>query len=132
MPDKVFDDTMIVNFRMPFHLIRKLVPSMIARGFGRIVNVSSGWGSFAEGLTGPAAYSISKAVLNALTLSLSKDLPRNVKINSMCPGWVHTRMGGINAPRTPEQGASTAIWLATLPEEGKSGGFFRDKKLIAW
>ena len=105
---------------------------MNARGYGRIVNVSSGWGSFAEGLSGPGAYSISKAALNALTLSLSKDLPTNVKVNCMCPGWVRTRMGGEGAPRTPEEAADTAIWLATLPDDGPTGGFYRDRKLIAW
>jgi NAD(P)-dependent dehydrogenase (short-subunit alcohol dehydrogenase family) len=126
------DRSLQVNFRTPLELIRELVPAMNTRGYGRIVNVSSGWGSFAEGLSGPAAYSISKAALNAVTLSLSKHLPKNVKINSMCPGWVRTRMGGEGAPRTPEQGADTAIWLATLPDDGPSGGFYRDRQLIAW
>jgi NAD(P)-dependent dehydrogenase (short-subunit alcohol dehydrogenase family) len=121
-----------VNFLAPLELIRELVPAMNARKYGRIVNISSGWGSFAEGLSGPAAYSISKAALNALTLSLSKDLPKNVKVNSMCPGWVRTRMGGEAAPRTPEEGAETAIWLATLPDDGPSGGFYRDRTLIEW
>jgi NAD(P)-dependent dehydrogenase (short-subunit alcohol dehydrogenase family) len=121
-----------VNFLAPLQLIRKLVPGMNARGYGRIVNVSSGWGSFAEGLSGPAAYSISKAALNALTLSLSKDLAKNVKVNSMCPGWVRTRMGGEAAPRTPEDGADTAIWLATLPDDGPTGNYFRDRTLIPW
>ena len=121
-----------VNFLAPLHLIRELVPGMNARRYGRIVNVSSGWGSFAEGLSGPAAYSVSKAALNAVTLSLSKDLAKNVKVNSMCPGWVRTRMGGEGAPRTPEEGADTAIWLATLPDDGPSGGFYRDRRLIAW
>ena len=121
-----------VNFLSPLQLIRELVPGMNARNYGRIVNISSGWGSFAEGLSGPAAYSISKAALNAVTLSLSKDLAKNVKVNSMCPGWVRTRMGGEGATRTPEEGADTAIWLATLPDDGPSGGFYRDRRLIAW
>ncbi len=121
-----------VNFLAPLELIRELVPGMNERGYGRIVNVSSGWGSFAEGLSGPAAYSISKAALNALTLSLSKDLPNNVKVNSMCPGWVRTRMGGEAAPRTPEEAADTAIWLATLPDDGPTGGFYRDRGLVEW
>jgi NAD(P)-dependent dehydrogenase (short-subunit alcohol dehydrogenase family) len=121
-----------VNFLAALELIRELVPGMKARGYGRVVNVSSGWGSFAEGLSGPAAYSISKAALNALTLSLAKDLPKNVKVNSMDPGWVRTRMGGDAAPRAPEQGAETAIWLATLSDNGPSGGFYRDRSSIEW
>ncbi len=138
-PGKIFEiesdklnASLQVNFLAPLELIRGLVPGMNERGYGRIVNVSSGWGSFTEGLSGPAAYSISKAALNALTLSVSKDLPKNVKINSMCPGWVRTRMGGDVAPRTPEDGADTAIWLATLSDDGPSGGFYRDRRLIEW
>jgi NAD(P)-dependent dehydrogenase (short-subunit alcohol dehydrogenase family) len=130
--EEKFQSSLRINFLAAFDLIRLAVPGMVKRGYGRIVNVSSGWGSFAEGLTGPAAYSVSKAALNALTLSLAKDLPRNVKVNSMCPGWVRTRMGGEGASLSPEEGADTAIWLATLPENGQSGGFFRKRKRIEW
>jgi NAD(P)-dependent dehydrogenase (short-subunit alcohol dehydrogenase family) len=126
--DEKFQFSLRVNFLAPFDLIRLAAPGMIKRRYGRIVNVSSGWGSFAEGLSGPAAYSVSKAALNALTLSLSKNLPHDVKVNSMCPGWVRTRMGGEGASRSPEEGADTAIWLATLPENGPNGGYFRDRK----
>jgi NAD(P)-dependent dehydrogenase (short-subunit alcohol dehydrogenase family) len=101
-PDRL-NFSLQVNFLAPLALIRQLVPGMNARGYGRIVNVSSRWGSFAEGLSGPAAYSISKAALNASTLSLAKDLRKDVKVNSMCPGWVRTRMGGEGAPLTAEQ-----------------------------
>ena len=130
--EKKFDESFRTNVFASFDLIRLAAPGMIARGFGRIVNLSSGWGAFAEGLTGPAAYSVSKASLNALTLSLSKNLPHNVKVNSMCPGWVRTRMGGASANLSPEEGADTAIWLATLPEDGPNGGFFRRRKPIKW
>jgi NAD(P)-dependent dehydrogenase (short-subunit alcohol dehydrogenase family) len=126
------NSTLQVNFLAPLDLIRELVPGMNARGYGRIVNVSSGWGSFAEGLAGPAAYSIGKAALNALTLSLAKDLANNVRVNSMCPGWVRTRMGGEAAPSTPEEAADTAVWLATLPDDGPTGGFYWDRMLTEW
>ena len=135
MMDVSMDDfyhSMRVNFEAPYELIRALVPQMSKRGYGRIVNISSGWGSFSDGLNGPAAYSVSKAALNALTLSFSQTVLNNVKINAMCPGWVRTRMGGTTATRSPEEGAETAIWLATLSENGPNGGFFRDKKPIAW
>jgi NAD(P)-dependent dehydrogenase (short-subunit alcohol dehydrogenase family) len=105
---------------------------MIKRDYGRIVNISSGWGSFSDGLTGPFSYSYSKACLNAFTVTAAKNLPKNIKINSMCPGWVKTRMGGDTAPRTPEQGAETAIWLANADEDSATGQFFRDKKMIPW
>jgi len=116
----------------PLALIRGVLPGMAARGYGRIVNLSSGWGAFAEGLTGPFAYSVSKAALDALTLALSHELKGDLKVNACCPGWVATRMGGAEAPRTPEEGADTPIWLATLPTSGPTGGFFRDRKRIPW
>ena len=108
------------------------VPHWRDTGWGRIVNLSSGWGSFAEGLEGPGAYGIAKAALNALTRALPRDLPPGVKINAVCPGWVATRMGGPSAPLTPEEGADTALWLALLPEDGPTGGFFRRRQPIAW
>jgi NAD(P)-dependent dehydrogenase (short-subunit alcohol dehydrogenase family) len=122
-----------VNVLGPWRLIQSLVPGMVKRRYGRIVNVSSGGGSFGEGLMPDhAAYGASKAALNALTKQLAEALPRTVKANALCPGWVKTRMGGAGAPRTPEQGADTAVWLATLPDDGPTGGFFRDRKPIEW
>ncbi len=121
-----------VNALSPLALIQVLGVGMKKRGWGRIVNVSSGWGSFGEGLSGPAAYAISKATLNAVTLSSAQALGRQVKVNALCPGWVRTRMGGQAASRSPEQGADTAVWLATLPNDGPTGGFWRDRRLIEW
>ena len=129
---EAFEESMWVMVEGPYHLISAVAPGMIRQGYGRIVNISSGWGAFSEGLGGPGAYGIAKAALNAMTLKLSKELPSTVKINTMCPGWVRTRMGGPAATRSPEEGADTAIWLATLPEDGPSGGFFRDRKPIGW
>ena len=116
----------------PYHLIRACEPHMRAQNYGRIVNVSSGWGAFSEGMTAPGAYGVAKSALNALTLALSQQLPSSIKINAMCPGWVKTRMGGTGAPRTVEEGAETAIWLATLDENGPTGGFFRNRKPTGW
>lgn len=132
VPETDFYDSVQTNFLAVFELTRLLVPDMVTRNYGRVVNVSSGWGSFGEGLSGPAAYSITKAALNAITKSISQSLPDTVKVNSLCPGWVRTRMGGASADRSPEEGAETAIWLATLPENGPTGGFFRDKQSIEW
>lgn len=129
------DQAWTVNTRGPWLMVKAFVPDMIERGYGRVVNVSSGSGSFGEGLdTNHAAYSASKAALNALTMALDDAIPSDVdvKVNSMGPGWVHTRMGGEAAPRTPKEGADTALWLATLSEDGPSGGFFRDRERIPW
>lgn len=125
-------DSIAVHLAGPLRLIRLTAPGMVERGYGRIVNVSSGWGAFAEGLGGPGLYGVTKAALNALTVRLGKELPNAVKVNAMCPGWVRTRMGGRSAPRSPTEAADTAIWLATLPSDGPTGGFFRDRRPIPW
>ncbi len=121
-----------VNLFGPINCIRLFAPGMIEKKFGRIINVSSGWGSFAEGLSGPSIYSISKAALNAVTLNVSRSLPSSVTINSICPGWVKTAMGGNNAPLTVEEGADTVIWLATMGDECPTGKFFRARQEISW
>lgn len=132
LTDAEIGESIAVHLAGPLRLIRALAPGMITRGYGRIVNVSSGWGSFAEGMGGPGLYGVTKAALNALTLRLSKELPASVKVNAMCPGWVRTRMGGDSASRSPNEGADTAVWLATLPDNGPTGGLFRDRKPISW
>lgn len=130
--DARFDEVMAVMLRGPYALMQRAVPAMTARGYGRVVNVSSDWGSFDEGLHGRGVYGVAKAALNALTLAASREAAPGVKINAMCPGWVRTRMGGEGATRSPEEGADTGIWLATLPEDGPTGGFFRDRAEIGW
>ncbi len=127
-----FETSMQVMLHGPYHLIGACRPHMEAAGWGRVVNVSSGWGAFSEGMEGPGAYGVAKAALNALTCALPRDLPDCIKINAMCPGWVRTRMGGSGATRSPEEGADTALWLARLGDDGPTGGFFRDRKPIPW
>jgi NAD(P)-dependent dehydrogenase (short-subunit alcohol dehydrogenase family) len=101
--------------------------------YGRIVNISSGQGQLSDMGAGTPAYRVSKTALNALTRVLAAEFAGSgILVNSMCPGWVRTDMGGPGAPRTVEQGADTAVWLATLPDDGPTGGFFRDRKPIAW
>ncbi|GGX56428.1 20-beta-hydroxysteroid dehydrogenase [Tateyamaria omphalii] len=124
--------SMQVMFHAPFELILLCLPHMAQTGQGRIINVSSGWGAFDEGLEGPGGYGVAKAALNALSHALPRDLPKGVSINAMCPGWVHTRMGGQAAPRTPEEGADTAIWLALDAPANVTGKFFRDRQEKAW
>jgi len=131
-PKSDFDQAMEVMVNAPLDLIRLCVPHWRETGWGRIVNVSSDLGSHAAGLRGPGAYGVAKAALNALTRALPRDLPAGVKINACHPGWVHTRMGGPEAPLTPEEGADTPTWLALLPEDGPTGGFFANRKPIAW
>lgn len=127
-----FYQSMQVNLTAPFDIIQMAVPSMIRNGYGRIVNVTSDWGSFADGLTGPVGYSVSKAALNALTMNMAHSLPHNVKVNSVHPGWLKTDMGGSNAPQPISDGSETVVWLATLPADGPTGGFFHDKEPKDW
>ena len=127
-----FDMAMEVMVNAPLDLIRLCTPHWRQTGWGRIVNLSSGWGSHAQGLGGPGAYGVAKAALNALTHALPRDLPPGVKINACDPGWVATRMGGAGAPLSPEEGADTPIWLALLPDDGPTGGLFHKRKPAAW
>jgi NAD(P)-dependent dehydrogenase (short-subunit alcohol dehydrogenase family) len=129
--EETFVTTLQVNTLGPFRTCQAFVPMMLQRGYGRVVNVSSGGGSFGEGL-GPAAYAVSKAAMNALTVKVSQAVQGNVKVNAMCPGWVKTDMGGSGALRSTEEAADTLVWLATLSEDGPNGGFFRDRKPILW
>jgi len=129
---KPMEEALAVNLMGALRTARAFMPGMAERGFGRVVNVSSGWGSFARGLEGPAAYAVSKAALNALTVRLAREAGPGVKVNAMCPGWVRTRMGGEGADRPVEQGADTGVWLATLPDDGPTGGFFRDRQPLGW
>lgn len=126
-------ETMETNVYGPLMLCQALVPLMKTHNYGRVVNVSSGAGQLSDMHSGYPSYRISKTALNALTRILADELKgTNVLVNSLCPGWVKTDMGGENAPRTPEQGADTIVWLATLPDNGPTGGFFRDRQLIDW
>jgi NAD(P)-dependent dehydrogenase (short-subunit alcohol dehydrogenase family) len=128
-----YRDTLEANLYGPLQLAQAVVPLMKAKRYGRIVNMSSGLGQLSDMGAGTPAYRISKTALNALTRIVSAEFrDNNILVNSMCPGWVRTRMGGESAPRTTAQGADTAVWLATLPDDGPSGGFFRDREPIAW
>ncbi len=117
----------------PLLVARAFVPLMRSRDYGRIVNLSSDMGQLSEMGGQYPGYRISKTALNAVTRILANELEgTNIKVNSVCPGWVRTDIGGRNAPRTVEEGADTVVWLATLPDDGPSGGFFRDRRPIPW
>ena len=125
--------TFKTNTLGPLAVTQAFLPLLRKSPSARIVNVSSGMGQISDMGGGSAGYRLSKVSLNALTKIVNAELPDgNIKINTMCPGWVRTDMGGSNASRSPEQGADTAVWLATLSEHGPSGGFYRDRQPISW
>lgn len=133
VPASVVRETFETNTIGPLLLTQAVIPLMRERGYGRIVNVSSGLGQLADMGGGWPAYRLSKTALNALTRTTASELgPGDIKVNAMCHGWVRTDMGGPNADRPVEKGAETAVWLATLPEDGPTGGLFRDMAPIAW
>jgi NAD(P)-dependent dehydrogenase (short-subunit alcohol dehydrogenase family) len=138
---QVLRQTFETNFFGAFAVTKALLPLIRVSEAGRIVNVSSQLGSLAD-ICNPesayagflsSAYSASKVALNALTVLLAKELRgTNVKVNSADPGWVQTDMGTALAPSTPEEGADTPVWLATLPADGPNSGFFSSRQPMAW
>ena len=125
--------TLRTNTLGPLMLVQAAVSVMQRQGYGRIVNLSSSLGQLAEMGGNYVGYRMSKAALNAMTRTIAAELADSpIKINAMCPGWVRTDMGGPDATRSTEQAAETAVWLATLEDDGPTGGFFRDKAAIAW
>jgi NAD(P)-dependent dehydrogenase (short-subunit alcohol dehydrogenase family) len=133
MPTSVWRETMETNLFGAVRMCREVVPLMKKLRYGRIVNMSSGLGQLHQMSEGSPAYRVSKAALNALTKTLAAEVAASgILVNSMSPGWVKTDMGGEEAPRSVEEGADTAVWLALLPSNGPTGQFFRDRKPIPW
>lgn len=126
-------DAMEINLVGPWRVCRAAIPHMRRQGRGRIVNVSSRSGTFASTWADAPAYGVSKAALNMMTFQLAKELDgTGILVNACCPGWVRTDMGGLDADKSPEEGADTPIWLATLPDDGPTGGMFGERTRIDW
>ena len=113
-------------------MMLRALPRMNAQRYGRVVNVSSGMGGIAEMDGGWPGYRVSKAALNAMTRVFHHEAQGDVKVNSVCPGWVRTDMGGPHATRSIDEGVAGILWAANLPAEGPSGGFFRDGEPTPW
>jgi hypothetical protein len=134
MAAETVDRTLDTNLRGPIHLTRQALDHLLERQGGRVVNVSSGLGAITQPQSGGmAAYRISKTGLNGLTCYLHGEYSdRGLLANSVCPGYVQTDMTDGSAPRTPEKGAETPVWLARFRPDGPSGRFWRDKNETEW
>jgi NAD(P)-dependent dehydrogenase (short-subunit alcohol dehydrogenase family) len=125
-------ETITTNLLGPWRVCQAFLPLLRKSRAGRIVNVSSESGSLTEMGAGPPAYQVTKAALNALTRTLAGELRGSrILVNSVCPGWVATDMGGAGG-RPVEEGAKGIVWAATLPIGGPTGGFFRDGEPLPW
>ncbi len=129
----IVDEAFAVNFTGAWKLTVALLPFLRKADLPRIVNVTSGAGGLIGMTGGTPAYSASKAALNVLTIKLSAELEsEGFKVNSVCPGWVRTDMGGSAAPRSVAEGAQSIVWAADLDKDGPTGGFYRDGQRIDW
>lgn len=123
--------TLQTNTFGPVIVTQAFLPLLRKAPQARIINVSSGYGALDELSPDVPSYCLSKLALNGVTIMLAKAL-RGFAVNSMCPGWVRTEMGGPTAPRSVAQGADTAVWLATEAPQKLTGKFFRDRQEIPW
>jgi NAD(P)-dependent dehydrogenase (short-subunit alcohol dehydrogenase family) len=129
---QVVREALEVNLLGAWQTSLSLLPLLRASGHGRIVNVSSEAGSLASMDGGPPAYNVSKAALNALTRMLAGELRRDrILVNAVCPGWVATDMGGPGG-RPVAEGAASILWAIDLPDDGPTGGFYRDGHPVPW
>jgi NAD(P)-dependent dehydrogenase (short-subunit alcohol dehydrogenase family) len=129
---EIFEETLRTNTLGPWLVARAFVPLLKKSTDPRIVNVSSGGGQLEDGADGWApAYCVSKTALNGVTVQLAAALPK-FAVNSVCPGWVRTDMGGENATRSVAEGAATIVWLATDAPHDLTGKFVKDRKVIPW
>jgi NAD(P)-dependent dehydrogenase (short-subunit alcohol dehydrogenase family) len=132
MTPEIFETTMRTNTLGPILIAAVFEPSMKKSSFPRIINVSSGGGQLTDGADGWApGYCISKTALNGVTVQLAAALPK-FAVNSVCPGWVRTDMGGTGASLSVEEGADTIVWLASDAPQNLTGKFLRDRKEISW
>ena len=130
--DDLFRKALETNTLGALRVTRAFAPLLRKSKAPRVINVSSGGGQLTGGADGWApAYCISKTALNGVTVQLAAALP-NFAVNSVCPGWVRTEMGGENASRSVEEGADTIVWLASEAAQDLTGKFLRDRKEIAW
>jgi len=135
LPLDVLERTLAINFVGPLWLCKRMIPLLKRSQSGRIINYTSGLGQLSVPRQGRyPAYSMSKTAINALTRALADELAdAGIIVASVDPGWCQTGMGGPSAPRSPEEGIASALWLATAdPDELQSGVLYYDREVIPW
>lgn len=132
VPPELIANTIATNALGALRVSQAFVPQLARSSGGRIVNVSSGAGQLSDMGTWAPAYSASKTTLNAITCLLAVALNDKIAVNSVCPGWCRTEMGGPTAPRSVEEGAAGIVWLAADAPQQKTGLFWRDREIIPW
>jgi NAD(P)-dependent dehydrogenase (short-subunit alcohol dehydrogenase family) len=135
IPLQIIERTLMNNAVGALRVAQAFLPHLSRSSAGRIINVSSGGGQLGDGDAGTwaPAYCISKTTMNGITCQLAAALKEHkIAVNSVCPGWCRTDMGGAGAPRSVEQGADGIVWLAAEAPQDRTGLFWRDREVIPW
>ena len=133
VPREILMATMNINTFGAIRMVQACLPLLENAQEARVVNISSGMGSLGGLTSNSPSYCLSKLAMNGATIMLTQSLQsKGIAVNSIAPGWVRTDMGGASAPRSPEQGADTAIWLATEAAHSETGKFWRDRKVVSF
>lgn len=132
LPDDRMKMTMEINLMGPWRVTSQFIDLLRKSKDARVIHISSRAGQSTSLSSSTPSYRVSKAGLNAMTQVMASELSSSkITVNSVCPGWVRTEMGGSAAPRSIEEGADTAVWLATRKEK-QSGKFFAERTEIPW
>lgn len=131
----IFEQTFAVNFYGPLLLNKIFIKLMMDQGFGRVVNITSGWGVFNDLENNAPAYRLSKLCLNGMTkiaASSVEELPQDISVSAVCPGWIRTDMGGDEAPKSPNDAAKDVVWVSQLDKIHSNGICFRGRQVLKW
>lgn len=131
----IYEQTFAVNFYGPLLLNKIFIKLMKDQGFGRVINITSGWGIFNDLEDNAPAYRLSKLCLNGMTkiaASSVANLPQDISVSAVCPGWIRTDMGGDEAPLSANDAAKDVVWVSQLAKIHSNGFCFRGREILKW